>query len=487
MRHRLSKSRYLAGEQCPKLLWWKVHEPDAPELQPDASLAARFAAGDRVNEHARARFPGGAFVDRDVLGFDGSIDETQRLMREGVPAIFEAAFRADGVYVAVDVLERDGEGWRLIEVKSSCDVKEQHAPDVAIQAHVLRQAGVRLTDVELMHLNRECRYPRLDNLFVRTSLRDAAAALEPELPARIAQLLALLDAALPEVSTGPHCDAPYACPFKARCWPELAAHHVGEIYRLSKRARGRLDALGCARIHDIPDDFEISAIGTRQVAAVKRQQVIVDEGLRAALGTLTPPLAFYDFETIGPAIPCWDGCRPYQPVPVQFSVHVAQANGQLEHFEWLASGGCDPRRELAERLIEATRGVSSLVAYNASFETGRVTELASAFPDLAAELGDIAARTVDLLPIVRNHVYHPDFRGGFGLKSVAPALLPHLSYDELTIASGDVASTVLERLVLEPETMTPEERESTRAALLAYCERDTLALVELLKWLRGVS
>jgi len=31
----LSKSRVIAGLQCHKLLWWMVHEPEAPELQAD--------------------------------------------------------------------------------------------------------------------------------------------------------------------------------------------------------------------------------------------------------------------------------------------------------------------------------------------------------------------------------------------------------------------------------------------------------------------
>ena len=147
----------------------------------------------------------------------------------------------------------------------------------------------------------------------------------------------------------------------------------------------------------------------------------------------------------------------------------------------------DQREELATRLLDATRGAATVFAYHASFEKGRLAELAVAFPSLADALLDLSGRTVDLLPIVRDHVYHPEFHGSFSLKSVVPALLPHLAHDDLEIASGDDASSVLERLVLEPGSVAPEEREGLCRALRAYCERDTLALVELLRWLSGAA
>ena len=86
---------------------------------------------------------------------------------------------------------------------------------------------------------------------------------------------------------------------------------------------------------------------------------------------------------------------------------------------------------------------------------------------------------MDLLPIVRDNVYHPDFGGSFGLKSVAPALVRGLTYDDLEIGEGAVAATMLEGLLLEEDSIPVTERANLRRQLLDYCERDTLATVRL--------
>src|SRR5687767_14898775 len=119
----LSKSRFVAGKQCHKLLWWKVHEPLAEELQPDKVLEDRFDQGRQVGELARKLFPGGTLIDLPHDDYAGKVEATQRAIASGAPAIFEASFAANDVFVAVDVLVRDGDGWRLIEVKSSSSLK----------------------------------------------------------------------------------------------------------------------------------------------------------------------------------------------------------------------------------------------------------------------------------------------------------------------------------------------------------------------------
>jgi len=128
-----------------------------------------------------------------------------------------------------------------------------------------------------------------------------------------------------------------------------------------------------------------------------------------------------------------------------------------------------------------------VLAYNASFERICIEGLARVLPDLAEPLLAISARLVDLLPIVRNNVYHPEFDGSFSLKAVAPALLPDVSYEDLEIASGGDATLGLARLLLTTDVLNEEERTLLRSQLLAYCERDTWCLVGLLDRLREVA
>ena len=190
-----------------------------------------------------------------------------------------------------------------------------------------------------------------------------------------------------------------------------------------------LDEQGYRTIFDLTEDVLLGGAADRQRRAVQTGQIIVDPGLADALAGIAPPVAFLDFETVGLAIPVWNGCHPYDQVPVQFSCHVEDAAGHVTHHAWLAEGPADPRPALAERLVTACAAAHTIVAYHAPFERQCIVQLAEAVPALAAPLGSIAERLVDLLPIIRNHVYHPDFGGSFSLKRVLPALVPEARYD----------------------------------------------------------
>src|SRR5437762_4826473 len=112
---RLSKSRFVSGCQCHKLLWWTVHEPDAIELQPDKVLQDLFDQGRQVGEVARTRYPGGVLIDLPHHAGAERVAATRKALDAGAPAIFEATFIADDTFVAIDVLEKQKDGYRLTE------------------------------------------------------------------------------------------------------------------------------------------------------------------------------------------------------------------------------------------------------------------------------------------------------------------------------------------------------------------------------------
>ncbi len=484
----ISKSRFCVGLQCLRRLWWEIHEPEAPELRPDDRLQAVFDRGHRVGELARERFVGGTLIDFEPWKVGERVDATAAALRAGASVVFEASFAAGGVFAALDVLEKRRRGWRLVEVKATLDVKEQFLPDVAVQLYAARAAGVDVHGAELMHLNRDCTYPDLDDLFVRDDVTDAAEALLPAIPRQVKKMRAALEGKLPEIEPGEQCSSPYDCPFVARCHPELPKHHVSTLYRLHPKRRAELAEAGFETLHDLPDDVRLADVAARQVRAVKAGELVVEDGLGEALAAIEDPAAFLDFESINPAVPVWDGCRPYQHVPVQMSCHVVGARGRTEHHEHLATGADDPRPALAEAVVRACEGARSVVAYSAGFEAKCLDHLADVVPKLRKPLRSIRERLVDLLPVVRDHVYHPDFGGGFGLKAVLPALVPALAYDDLKIADGDTASTALEALLLAPvDSLGATERKKLRSNLLAYCGRDTEALVALMERLHNIA
>src|SRR3989475_354679 len=403
---RLSKSRFLAGLQCHKQLWWRVHEPDAPELVPDAGHRNILDQGNEVGRKAREYVPGGTLVDLPFHQFDNKVARTRELLQcdPAPPAIYEATFLADETYAAVDILERGPRGYGVAEVKATNSLKPQHLPDVAVQVHVLRRAGLPVERAEVMHLNPECRYPDLGNLFVR---EDVSALVEGVLLGVSDELAAqhrMLEGSLPDVPIGDHCSRPHVCPFIERCWPKLPHHHVSSLYRIERKQVLEYEADGYATLYDLPSDLELSAIHARQVRAVTAGEMVVEPALAKALTQFASPLAFLDFETVS----------------------------------------------------------------------------------LAKELERIERRLVDLLPLVRNYVYHPDFGGSFSIKRTLPALVPGLSYADLKIREGETATLELMRLLFSGDELPPGERAELREALLRYCERDTWAMVRMLEQLRGL-
>jgi len=295
----------------------------------------------------------------------------------------------------------------------------------------------------------------------------------------------MLGGPLPDVPIGEHCTKPYDCPFLDRCW-KLPQHHVSTLYRIERRKVLEYEADGYATIYDLPTDLELSAIHARQVQAVTSGRLVAQPALAAALTGFAGPLAFLDFETVALAIPRYAGCRPWENMPVQFSCHTQGRSGKYVHHEWIADGPDDPRPALAEAVVRACGGARHVVAYYASFERECLKQLTQAVPDLARELDAIRAKLIDLLPVIRNHVYHPDFGGSFSIKHVLPALVPSLAYGDLEINEGETASVELQRLMFDGDAMRPQERARLRQALLSYCERDSWAMVKLLERLRGL-
>lgn len=519
----LSKSRYVAGLQCHKLLWLKIHEPDAKELKPDKVLQDRFDQGAQVGQLARERWPGGVLIDLPHWQVRERIERTREAMEAGAAAIFEASFLADDTHVMVDVLVREDGGWRLVEVKSSSSQKDEHLPDAAVQLHVLTRCGVQVTAVEIMHLNREFRLPfsaapvpdkrqapfgsRLSaspDLFERTPVADLVAPLLAGIPDQLREQLAMLAGPEPTPAIGRHCQEPRDCPFMGRCWPSDRGH-ISKLYSVGKVKCQDYFNQGVTRIEQLPPPKpgkKTNPTIQRQIRALKEDRLIVEDTLADALAPFTGRLGFLDFETISRAVPVWPGMKPWEMAAAQFSLHVAgrepsthrdranpsrsRAENSYQHVEFLAEGPDDARPVLARAMIAATKESDKVLTYS-GFEKTRIRSLQETVPELRDELVALEHKLVDLLPVIREHVYHPAFEGSFSLKYVLPALCPELSYKDLVIVDGAEASVEIARLLFCAGKIAPEEHARVRADLLAYCKQDTWAMVRLLETLRGLA
>src|SRR6184192_1448634 len=418
---RLSKSRFTSGLQCHKKLWWEVHEPEALELQPDKVLQDLFDQGRQVGEAARTRYPGGVLIDLPHHAGAARVAATRRALDAGAPAVFEATFIADDTFVAIDVLEKQRDGYRLTEVKSSTSQKDEHISDVAIQARVAAACGVRITAAAVLHLNKEFRNPASGDLFARSDVTGAVAAFLPQVPDEIARQREMLAGPLPDVPVGLHCFEPHECPFMGRCWPDTP-DHIRHLAGVGPKRTAAYLARGITSVGELPAKEKLNFTQRRQLKAMAENRIIVEPTLAGELKPLeVAPLGFLDFETIASAIPVWPGMAPWQQAAAQFSYHERQPDGSYTHAAFLAEGPQDARPPLAAAMVHATANAERVVMYT-PFEKTRIRELQLAVPELAAELAGLEAKLIDLHPVVKNCVYHPDFRGSFSLKYVLTPL-----------------------------------------------------------------
>ncbi|UKJ75410.1 DUF2779 domain-containing protein [Azospirillum brasilense] len=486
----LTKSRYMLGLHCVRRLWRTVHRPQ-PHQEPVPGSPQEV--GQRIGRHAHRLFADGVLIDEPPWEHAAAVARTRALMQDPrVGAIFEAAFEHDAVRIRVDVLERRPGGcWGLREVKSGGAVRDEYIDDVALQAHVLDGCAVRVDSMELLHVN--SRYARgshgiaWPDVFARVEVAPAVESRRSLVPATLSHQLRVVGRdAEPAVEPSKRCLRHGTCEHWEHCSTALPEDWIGWLPHLSHSRHEALAADGIHAIRDIPDHAGLTAAQTRIRDAIRRGEPIVEPGLAARLVPFGPPAVYLDFEAMLPAIPLYPDTRPYQALPFQWSLHRVDGDGRIGHEDFLADGHDDPRRAFAQTLIKALRDSPHPIIVYSSYERSRLAELAAAFPDLARALDEIAGRLHDLLPVVRDAVYHPGFRFRFSIKTVAPALCPDLTYADLdTVADGTTAAVAFERLVTGG--LSEEENGRVRRALLAYCERDTLALVKLHRALRVMA
>lgn len=482
----LSKSKLMSGLQCAKRLWLEINHPEL--LKISAATERSFTVGHAVGHAARSLWPTGILIEHDH-DLKAALQETEAYLEQPGPVtLLEATLQADGVLIRADILDRNADGeFRLIEVKAATSVKPPYAPDCAIQTWVLEQLGLKPTRVELAHVNNQFVYPgdgNYDGLLTNEDMTDEVEGLLEWVPEHVAKMRDMLSGGQPDIAVGRHCKVPYECPFIDHCTPAQAEYPIACLPG-SKAIKAELIAEGYEDIRDIP----AGRLSSDQQERVRRITASgTDELLPAAeseLRALPWPRYYFDFETLGVAVPFWVGTRPYQAQPFQWSCHVENEAGDLCHREFLADGADAPMRECAESLIEALGDTGPIFVYT-GYEKDRLVDLTELFPDLAGALQGIIDRLYDLHPLTKTNYYHPDMRGSWSLKKVLPAVAPDLTYDGLEIVSEGTEAEAAYMELLSP-SVAPSRREAVRTALLEYCKLDTLGLVRLARHLQNGS
>ena len=486
----LSKSTFLMGRQCSKLLWFRYNAKDQIP-SPDEATQAVFDQGTEVGELAHQLFPGGIVVAPGIIAPNEVIAATQKAIQSRQP-LYEAAFTFHGGYARADILVPvAGNAWDLVEVKSTTVLKEEvHLPDLAFQAFVLTGAGIKLRKCFLAHINNGfVRHGPIDpqKFFTLEDVTRPVSVLSREIEEEIDAMQRVIGAkSHPKIKIGPHCDTPYTCPLHDRCWSFLPEASVFTLYRGGAKSFTLLKQ-GIQHLAKIPAEVALTDNQALQRAALLVGKPHVDRpALAAFLGQLKYPVSFLDFETFGTAIPLFDDSGPFRQIPFQFSLHVVRsANARPEHRSFLAEGTADPRLEFMHQLRAALPHAGSVVTYNASFETGRLKECCELLPEFKPWLRKLIPRVADLLlPFRGFRYYHPQQNGSASMKAVLPALTGR-GYESLAIQEGGAASREFLRVTYGQAT--DAERRRVRRDLEEYCGLDTLGMVQIVEQLKRLA
>ena len=429
----------------PAWLWIKKHDPKKiPTV--DDNTQAMFDNGHKFEPYAESLFPEGV-----SLGFN-DYDEyrslpirTQQAIENGDKVLFQPRFEWKEFTCISDIVSVIESGIvDLYEIKASTSAKTEHEFDLAFQTAVIEGSGLSVRNIYVIHVN---------NQYVRHG--------------------------------------------------EIEADKITHIQDVTEKVRAKVElttgymsmALNVANSDKMPDpDPELAKLGSKQewlkiyenifpsepkVWPSDTKPTVNNEAIKDFLGQLKYPLYFLDYETMSGLIPYFDGHRPYQQVPMQYSLHILRSpESELEHHEFLHSENSDPSRPLVEQLIGDIGTEGSVIVWFEGFEKARNSELGDMLPEYKDAMEAINNRVVDLIiPFKQKWYDDPRIEGSASIKKVLPVLCPELSYKTLGIQEGGSAQRLWMEAVLDGTRET--ERERILADLTEYCKMDTWAMVRI--------
>ncbi len=467
----IAKTTFLNAFICPRL-GWLTHNNQLPEIVSE-DIKLRRLEGNMITEKARLLYDSGVLIPgamQEAVAATGKALHTNHIL-------FEAAFSADGLGARADVIYKDSKGWHLREVKSGKDVKPEYVEDAAYTFAVMTRAGIKVNSISLLLVSGEYRKGMpVKDLFIEEDITSEAKEKADIFNAEADRLSELLNL---DISPKPQLILECKnCPVFEACSGQGISNHIFDIPRISEKLFKELSEHSVYQIDHIPPGIKLSDTQKRVWQSVCAKKSFVSPQLNQEINSIIWPAWYLDFETCATALPIYDEIGPYEKIVTQYSIHQCSAPGtEIAHFEYLADPSHDCRRTIAENLVFILKGKGSIIVYS-SYEKGIISGLAKIFPDLSDPLNNIIARLFDLCALLRSHYYHPGFCGSYSIKKVLPVMVAELDYSDLEIKEGGSAAALFAFMAMGL-IEKPTEKEKIRRNLLAYCKRDTLAMVKL--------
>lgn len=485
----LSKSKYCNGVQCKKMLWLEKHKPLEKEI---VSNQSTLDNGTDVGILAKDLF--GSHIDIEFNeDLNQMLNDTLEVLNNDKIVITEASFVYNNCFCSIDILKKNNNSYEIYEVKSSTEIKDIYLDDIAYQTHILLKLGYNVTKSSIVYINKF--YKRkgnidLNKLFIIEDVTNIVLKKQEEVSKKIEEINEYMNHENePKDDIGNHCIKPYDCPFFKYCTNKLPEQNIFKIKSMRNTSKFDLYHKGIYSYDNLlKEDINWKYKQQIEFELYNKEPIINKNEIEKFLNTLSYPLYFLDFETYQQTIPKYDGIRPYEQIPFQYSLHyIEKEDGILEHKEFLAEADVDPRRVLAESLTRDIPKNVCIVAYNMQFEKMVIKNLSNLYPDLCEHLMNIHDNMKDLMiPFKDRNYYTKEMYGSYSIKYVLPALFPNdpsLNYSNLDlIHKGDEASNYYANL----SSFSKEEQQVIRENLLKYCKLDTYAMVKIWEKLKEI-
>lgn len=509
----ISKSEFMMFLKHPAWLWLKKYDKSKlPE--PDEAMQALFDEGTLFESYAEKLFlpapdhaGGQAGPNAVKIGYKTDSGEfsgnkywampeaTLEKLNGGAKVVLQGRIEAENVTAIFDVLEKDGDEYNLYEIKSSTKVKPEHVYDLGFQTFVLEKAGLKVKNIVVIHVNNEyVRRGEIDpeGISTKTTVTEEVHEVLPEVEVEIGKAFEVLKDSknMPDISPRylKGCPISEWLPIYEAVEGKTQKESILNLCLLKPDLVGTLKDQDIELIRDIPLDTKLTEKQRQQVVANKTgEREIKHEEIKEFLDSLEYPLHFFDFESLMSVIPPFDGTRPYQQVPFQYSLHVLSSpDAELVHKEYLHTDNTHPVPELLKHMQEDFEGRGSVISWSKKYEVARNAEMAEMYPEYEKFLLGINDRMVDLMdPFWKGWFVDKDFLGSASIKKVLPVLVPELSYKDLEINNGAQAQQVWMDVVLRGKRQS--EKEKIMSAMKKYCALDTYSMFAILKYLEKLT
>ena len=497
--YKLTKTKILSGLQCHKKLWYDFHQ----QINNDSHS---IHIGNRFGEEVKKKYKNDYGKFKDFTGFFDSNkvkDTKEAIGSNDINVIFEGAFIYLDTLIRADVLIRKGNGWELLEAKSSTKLKSEYIEDIAIQSFIIKKCEVNLTSIKLIHINKDFTYKGDGNykdlINDTNDITSEVILKEKEVSNYINILIPLAEKKeSPNIPMGDHCEKPHKCDYQSRCKAlEPKTNIISyKILPWGKKVKEYCLENKIIDLQKVPTDLLISQ---RKGYAQDYHKIIqavhmnnkpwFSKDLKNVIKEFNFPYYFMDFEYVNQGVPIIKGTKPYDRLPFQWSVHKWESIDKKiepsdENF-FLEFDDQDIERKFIESLLKAVGENGTIFAHNAGpVEISILKELKEKdnCKHLADKIDKLIERTKDTQKLVGENFYHPKMNGKYKLKEIIKAIPSDVSYEEKDNIAGGSEAQLAWFINTDPKT-SKKEKEIQKKLLIEYCAKDTLALYYLIKYL----